>query len=204
MADVQHSALPEAELHEMKGASTATVGQVPVSDGAGASPFTTIRYNGWWDYEDVTTQSTPIALTLAATDYDLTNDGAGANSSSTKAVPASTEIWNTGTDRFDWTNLEVGDTLDIRVDVEFTTGSVNTAVSLSLILDVGGLDVEIPFLTSKDVKNAGAIREVLYQGFYIGSSTILAGPAKFKVSADKTGTTIKVNGWYIRVTKYAP
>lgn len=34
-----HSALPNSELHEMKGASSATSGQVPVADGAGSAPF---------------------------------------------------------------------------------------------------------------------------------------------------------------------
>ena len=94
--------------------------------------------------------------------------------------------------------------MDLRADVEFTTGSVNTAINMSLILDVGGINVNIPFLSDQEVKTAGAIREVVYMGFYIGNSTILAGPAKMIASADKTGTTIKVNGWYIRVTKYAP
>jgi hypothetical protein len=200
----EHSTLTGASLHEPKGAAAANDKDTLRADGAGGSVFEAVRHNGWWDYGDVTTQSTPIALTLADTDYDLTNDGAGANSSSTRSVPASTEIWNTSTNRFDWTNLEVSDTMDLRVDVEFTTGAVNTGISMALILDVGGLNVNIPLLSGQEVKTAGSIRELGYEGFYIGNSTILAGPAKIVASADKTGTTIKVNGWYIRVTKYLP
>lgn len=36
---VQHKDIPEAGLHELKGASTAVVGYVPVSDGAGSSAW---------------------------------------------------------------------------------------------------------------------------------------------------------------------
>lgn len=39
MVDIQHSALTGANLHEVKGADSATTGQVPVSNGAGAAPF---------------------------------------------------------------------------------------------------------------------------------------------------------------------
>ena len=37
-----HKAITDAELHQIKGASGATVGQVPTSDGAGAAPFASI------------------------------------------------------------------------------------------------------------------------------------------------------------------
>jgi hypothetical protein len=39
MADVQHSALTDPELHEPKGASTATAGQVYVANGSGSGTW---------------------------------------------------------------------------------------------------------------------------------------------------------------------
>jgi hypothetical protein len=42
---VAHASLPNAELHEVKGASAATVGQVPVANGSGSAPFGTITFN---------------------------------------------------------------------------------------------------------------------------------------------------------------
>lgn len=42
MATVEHSALTGSNLHEPKGASTATVGTVYVSDGIGSGSFTTL------------------------------------------------------------------------------------------------------------------------------------------------------------------
>lgn len=44
MANVQHSALTGADLHESKGASTATSGQVAIANGAGGAPFGTLSY----------------------------------------------------------------------------------------------------------------------------------------------------------------
>lgn len=44
MANVQHSSLTGADLHECKGAASASSGQVPVANGAGSAPFTTLSY----------------------------------------------------------------------------------------------------------------------------------------------------------------
>lgn len=44
MADVLHSALTGADLHESKGAATASLGQVAVATGAGAAVFTALSY----------------------------------------------------------------------------------------------------------------------------------------------------------------
>ena len=39
MANVPHSSLTGTDLHEIKGASSATTGQVPVANGSGGAPF---------------------------------------------------------------------------------------------------------------------------------------------------------------------
>lgn len=43
---VAHASLPEADLHEVKGASTATIGKVPVASGAGTTAFKYINPHG--------------------------------------------------------------------------------------------------------------------------------------------------------------
>lgn len=45
MADILHSSLTGADLHESKGAAAASLGQVAVADGAGSAPFTTLNYS---------------------------------------------------------------------------------------------------------------------------------------------------------------
>ena len=93
MPNIQHRDIPEAQLHEVKGASTSTVGQVLTSTGGAATfqtpstaPAAGTVSQGVYDYNDLATTSTPIPLTLAGTWYDLTNDGAGAFTNKTYAL----------------------------------------------------------------------------------------------------------------------
>lgn len=44
MADVLHSTLTGADLHETKGAASAASGQVPVANGGGSAPFAQLLY----------------------------------------------------------------------------------------------------------------------------------------------------------------
>lgn len=44
MANVQHSSLTGADLHECKGAASAASGTVPVANGSGGAPFTQLSY----------------------------------------------------------------------------------------------------------------------------------------------------------------
>lgn len=45
MADVLHSALTGSDLHECKGAASASLGQVPIATGAGTAVFGTLPYS---------------------------------------------------------------------------------------------------------------------------------------------------------------
>jgi hypothetical protein len=44
MADVLHSALTGADLHETKGAASAASGQVPIANGSGGAPFGQLQW----------------------------------------------------------------------------------------------------------------------------------------------------------------
>lgn len=77
MVDKQHSTLTGASLHQIKGAASATLGQVPIGDGAGGAPFgtlpapartLTVAQSGG-DYTSVATAITAaIALTPTISD----------------------------------------------------------------------------------------------------------------------------------------
>ena len=45
MADILHSTLTGADLHESKGAASASLGQVAVANGAGSAPFANLNYS---------------------------------------------------------------------------------------------------------------------------------------------------------------
>lgn len=203
---MEHKDIPDAQLHEVKGALSATAGQLLTATGAGTATFTTPTFStvrmGWYDYNDLATQTTPIALTVAGTFYDLTNDKLGPNTRTTYAVSGVPDVWNSGTSRFDFTGLSLGDTLEIRADVTITTTAANTAIDIVLELATGtGTPVSIPLINTANIKTASTVQLIGDRGFYIGSALTQTNPAKIKMKADATGTTVKVNGWYIRVIK---
>ncbi len=159
---------------------------------------------GVYDYNDLATQTTQIPLTLADTQYELTNDGAGSNTNKTYALTNLTDIWNTSTNRFEFNNgsvLELGDTVDIRFDVEVTTGSANTAVEMSMELGVGASPYQLPLIPSVNFKTAGTYKLVRWFSVYMGDANTLDNPSRILMEADTTGATVQVNGWYIRPMK---
>lgn len=206
MPDIQHKDIPDAQLHEVKGALASTAGEVLTSTG-GAATFQTLTpaagtvSQGVYDYNDLATTSSPIPLTVADTWYDLTNDGLGAFTSTTHALPGLDNIWDVATNQFSWSDgtiLALGDTVDIRVDVDIITTGANTAVEVDIELGVGGSSYRLPIIPLENFKTAGTYHDVRLMSIYMGDLNTLNNPAKIEAKSDGTGTTIVVNGWYIR------
>ena len=104
-------------------------GYSPIDDGS-----STQGKDGIADYNDVATGVTPINL-VANTWTTITNDGAGAFTNLTYAPDGVTQLMNTGTGAFDFTQLQLGDNVFIRNDYEVTP-NVNNA-NLKLRYDLG-------------------------------------------------------------------
>ena len=194
----EHVSITDPEIHEPKGITSALADSVYRADGVGSGSWVQPTKVGWWDYNDLTTASTPIPLTAAATWYDLTNDGAGTLTSTAYRPTGFGDIWDTSTNRFTFSDLSPGDMVDIRLDVEFTTSSANTAVDLALELGLGASPYDLLIISQKNYKTSGTYQEVVWFGFYIGDANTADNPGKVKAMADATGATVKVNGWYIR------
>lgn len=195
----EHRVIPDAERHEVKGASTATNNQVLVSDGDGTTSFRQPTMMGWYNYDH---DGATVPLTLAATFYDLINDAAGPSNDITFAISGATTIWDTGTNRFDFTDLIIGDVVELRVDVSVTTGTANTAIDLVLELAEGtGSEVTLPLTIHRDIKTAGTYQVVLSIPFPISTTSIKNNPARLMASADKTGATVIINGWFVNVIR---
>ena len=139
---IQHKNIPDSGLHETKGAATASVGQILTATGSGTATFQTPTFTrgryGFVDYSDTATATTPIPLTTINTSYQLTNNGLGAQTLTTYVIPGTGTWWNTSTNYFDFSSLSLGDTVQIRADVEITTTSANSVVTLDLELGIGG------------------------------------------------------------------
>ena len=198
---IEHKNIPNAELHECKGASAASVGQLLTATGAGTATFHTPTFTrtkmGFVDVGDTATASVPIPLTTAGTFYQLTNNGLGAQSLSTYALPSMASIWNTSTNVFNLSGMSLGDTVDLRVDIEVTTGSANNVLTLVLELGVGGTAYQLT-IADLNIKTAGTYKITRNVNFYIGNTNTKNFPARLLLKNDTTGSTVKVGGWYIR------
>jgi len=159
---------------------------------------------GWWDYNDLATHTVPIALTLADTWYKVTNDGLGANTRDDYALTGVADVWDVATDQFDFSGLDAGDMVTVRVDVGADTNGTNTVMGFKLTMDIGGTPFDVPLWRAM-FKDATADHDdgriTFIAEFYIGTADVRDNPAELKVSSDSTGETVEVNGFYIKVQK---
>jgi hypothetical protein len=174
----------------------ATPGNVLVSGVAAAQE----KVSGFIDYNDVTTASTPVSIPATNTFTKLTNDGAGGSTNKLFPPTGVTELWNVATNQFDFTQLELGDQVDIRFDVEVTTTVANQGFEIQLTLGIGGSPYTKTMFQGVRV-TPGAKPTVPYFGIYMGDTDTLNNPCEVGVKS-ASACSVKVIGWYIRVIKY--
>lgn len=197
MANVNHSALTDPYLHEPKGAASAATNEVYVADGASSGSFARLLNHGIEDYNHA---GATVAMTAASTWYDLINDGAGTFTNTAYKLPASTGVWDTSSNSFDWLagGLSLGDTVEIRVDLTFTTSGTNNRVSVSIDLGHGAAgEYKLVFVDS-NLKATGTHKVVSTINVYMGDLNTLNNPAKLAVQSDSTGDTVEIAGWYVK------
>jgi hypothetical protein len=149
---------------------------------------------GWADYADFATTGTPLNVTAV---YSvITNDGLSVNTNTSYLQEGVTQLWDSSTNSFDWSELKIGDMIDIRLDLSVTIVTNNTAVDVDLFMGFGG-SIDVPFISAQNFKTAGTYNLIRYQGLYIGSDDVRNNAAQLKIKADHNCTCV-VNGWYVR------
>lgn len=152
---------------------------------------------GFVDYNDAGTTTTPISIP-AATETKLTNDTLGDFTLRDFLPKGISDIWNPATNQFDFTQLKLGDMVDIRVDAILTTTQPNQNFRLALALGVGTpSEYEIPF-SGGIVKNAGPVEASRFNGIYIGNELTLNNPGEFRIYSDDPATIV-IRGWYCKI-----
>lgn len=155
---IEHKNITDGNIHEPKGASTATVGQIYISDGAGSGtwvdsttaglldaeegkiPYSdgddtaTWKYphGGWGFYKDDSAEQS-----FTTTTAKLSIDGLGSISEESylpRAIRGSGSLWDTTNDKI--TPVLLGDSYNLRLDLPVTSRS--SAQYLTLELDIGG------------------------------------------------------------------
>ena len=154
---------------------------------------------GFFDYNDVATQSTPIVVTGGGGFVKLTNDEQGAFTNKDYPPAGVTDIWDSINNRFDFSELNLGDMIDLRLDLEVTTTSPNQELDIRLFLGIGQSEYSVPFV-KLTYKTAGAQAINRFNGIYIGNLVTLNGFGEFRIASD-ANATVKVNGWYCKIIR---
>jgi hypothetical protein len=162
------------------------------------SPGNTGLRIGFADYSDAGTTITPITFT-ASSAVILTNDAAGPNTIDTYLPNGVTSVWDDVDDEFDWSELALGDMVDIRLDVDVITNSNNQEVIIELIMNVGASEYSILFIDTV-FKTSGTHKINRWNGIYMGNTATQSGAAELRLTSDGDGSVV-VNGWYCKITK---
>lgn len=156
------------------------------------------RYYGVQDFNDAATAITPVQLTAAGTWYDLPNDGLGALSSQASAVLGHGPLFNTSTGEFDFSDLSLMDMIKMRIDVEFTTTSPNTDVSLRIVFGPSfAFALQLLHDGYRTVVSGSEGEELPYIPFQMKTLDTLNNPAKLQARTDGGGDSVIVNGWQL-------
>lgn len=156
--------------------------------------------HGFVDYNDSATETTPIAVLSGVTTV-LTNDTLGAQTNRNHLPENVTDLWNSSTNSFDFSQLAVGDHVQIRMHLKVTTTANNTAIKAFLTMAEGTpTEYTIPY--SNGLYKTSTVDDEIsrYNSFYIGNEDVRDAPTKLQVLADED-CSIKVVGFYCVVTR---
>ena len=155
---------------------------------------------GFYDYNDTATHTTPISVTSGAGWVKLTNDTLGAQTKLDYGIDKAPNIWvGDSTNQFDFSNLSLGDIVDLRVDLTLTTTTPNTSVAVAINLGVGDAsNYYLPILSDRAFKSAATYQIAELNSIYMGNTLTLKNPAELKIKADNN-IQVVVNGWFVKV-----
>ena len=154
---------------------------------------------GFVDYNDLNTATTAITHNGSEGYKKLTNDTLGDYTQTAYLPIGMTTLWDSVNNQLDFTELTLGTTVDIRVDILITTTANNQDVNLKFRLAIGGFPYDLAF-HHMSPKAAGTYSIVRYIGIYMGDSNTLDNPAEIMIDTDASATIV-VNGWYCKIVK---
>ena len=154
-----------------------------------------LRLYGVYNYDDSVTN---ISIPVANTWYNLTNADGGPQSLK-HPLPGIAEIYDTTTQAFDFSSLSLGDSVDIRIDLDVTSTALNQSFDVSLFLaDDTGTPIPVPYIVEQSFRFAGTRKILRFSSSFIGSKLVKDNQARFKIRSSDPGSVL-VRGWYVRV-----
>lgn len=154
---------------------------------------------GFFDYADLETQTTPLVL-VSNVSKKLTNDTLGVSTNTSNAPYGVSSLWDSSTNTFNFSQLSIGDTIDIRFDVNVTTTVSNQIVKGYIKLGVGSPSEYILGIFGQQIKTPASNTQTIFTSIYIGNTDLIDYPSEVYLLTENSGSA-KVNGWYCRVLR---
>lgn len=166
------------------------------ADGGGSLPDDVCRI-GWGSYFNG--DQAPINIPAGVeTKLTLTTTG---GSESEEYLPLGVSgLWNSTTSQFDFSSLEVGDMVDLRVDGSLTNSGFNESFVLNLQVGIGSPgEFTLPFASGNRLF-AGTAAVSRYNGVFIGSENAKNFPSELRVQTTDVASGFLID-IYIKVLK---
>lgn len=152
---------------------------------------------GWVSY--INGDLTPIVIP-AGVETKLTLDADSGSIIDTYLPNGVTKIWDSTTNSFDFSELGLGDMVDIRVDGSLTNTGINESFILNLAAGIGSPgEFTLPFASgNRFIPGTSVVSR--YNGIFIGSDNVRNNPAEFRIvsTEDATGFLIDI---YVKVIR---
>jgi len=166
-----------------------------------ASSQVDVNKQGFVDYNDSSTSSSPISLS-ANTWTDIPNDTLGTFTNTSYAPTGLTSIMDPATGYLDFSELTLGSDVLIRIDFVVTPNTNNALLETRYVLGQGAGEYALP-VRSRRLDSGSGIPYASEKGsfyIYMGDNNTLGGVGKLQVKLSTTGTLVN-NGVAIKIYK---
>ncbi|AUR81596.1 hypothetical protein NVP1009O_29 [Vibrio phage 1.009.O._10N.261.51.C9] len=152
---------------------------------------------GWGSYFNGDT--TPIEIPAGVeTKLTLTTSGGGETED---YLPLGVSgLWDSANSQFDFSSLEIGDMVDIRIDGSLTNTGFNESFALNLVAGIGSPgEYTLPFASGNRLF-AGTSPASRYNGIFIGSDNTKNFPAEIRMLTTDAAEGFLID-MYVKVLK---
>ena len=134
-------------------------------------------------------------------DLSVENDTEGIETDNLNTPYGVDKLWNSDTNRFDFSQLSVGDTIDVRVDFEVQTSIINEEISLTAFIGSGLESYSIKFF-GRTFKNTATYAVISAEFSICIKSDSLKNDTNSYIGVNASNTTLfRIKGYYIRVLR---
>jgi hypothetical protein len=152
----------------------------------------------WFYPADSATASSPITHSASSTTTFLTNNALAARTASFNPN-SNANLWNTSTNKFDFSSLKIGDIVEFRVDLLVNHGA---AQELNIVADIAEGTASPYTLNVNHAYYKTASTNVPITAMfrlYIGDDDTKNASTRFRLTSVDAATVV-VEGWLIQVT----